>query len=427
MGTLLININGENIQSTENITVVGKPEDAIINKFYFELVKGIVKGVTVPGIGEVKKRSLVTDFEANNKEAFARITEQWELVKQVLLGENPTGTRTITLPEDYIDWLKFHSNPVYNEIAKNLASRGNVVEISIEKIYTNAIDLLVSNIELSKQYEQFLVNDNYVDDDSAISLDIRKRIGMGIPFMPFESVGENGLDEEDSQDEVAVFSSRVKHRVFPEEFGLKIDNCNYYHRATRSNLPLWGDGLIVVKNESNQRYGYVDEKGLEVIPCDYCEAMPFSAGYAWVQKEMPEGEWLIINAKGEMVNVINEGCGIKYCNGSQLELENGSIYYQNGEYIGKSSRSPKEGYDIDDSGVHYWRNGHGKLYENTTPLTDTTNDLIIKEYEGKYGVVNKISGAVYVPFEYSNILYFGKYFYYLEKDDDNKFLAHINI
>jgi type I restriction enzyme S subunit len=39
MKTLYININGEDIQSTENIIVVGRPEDAIINKFFFELAR----------------------------------------------------------------------------------------------------------------------------------------------------------------------------------------------------------------------------------------------------------------------------------------------------------------------------------------------------------------------------------------------------
>ena len=76
MKTLYININGEDIQSTESLTVVGKPEDAVVNKFYFELGKEIAKGVDAPGIGEVKKRSLVTEFEAFNPEAFRSITRQ---------------------------------------------------------------------------------------------------------------------------------------------------------------------------------------------------------------------------------------------------------------------------------------------------------------------------------------------------------------
>ena len=39
MNTLYINIKGDDIKGTENMTVVGKPEDAIISKFYFKLVK----------------------------------------------------------------------------------------------------------------------------------------------------------------------------------------------------------------------------------------------------------------------------------------------------------------------------------------------------------------------------------------------------
>ena len=183
--TLYININGEDIQSTESLTVVGKPEDAVVNKFYFELGKEIAKGVDAPGIGEVKKRSLVTEFEAFNPEAFRSITRQWESLKVALLGESPEGTRRITLPKEYHDWLKYHSNPAYNAIAESLAGRGNAVEVNIGKIYRNAILNLLNCIDTDKRYGRFVVNDNLVDDDSAISQGVFERIG-GIAFAAYE-------------------------------------------------------------------------------------------------------------------------------------------------------------------------------------------------------------------------------------------------
>lgn len=186
MKTLYININGEATPSTEERIVVGKPDLAIINKFYFELAKEIVKGVNTLGIENAKNKSLITDFESRDKLAYKEITNQWEYVRQALLGENPTGNQTINLPPEYIDWLTNHVNLVYNKIAKSLSSRDCTVEISIEKIYTNAIGLLVNNIDTTIRYDQFVVNDNFVDDDSKISKDIRKKIGEDVPFVPFD-------------------------------------------------------------------------------------------------------------------------------------------------------------------------------------------------------------------------------------------------
>lgn len=220
MNTLYININGDDIKGTENMTVVGKPEDAIINKFYSELVRRIVEGVTVPGIGEVKKKSLVTDFELINQEAFTIIKEQWEIVKQTLLGENPIGTQAIVLPNEYIEWLKYHSNPIYNEIAKSLARRGNAVEINIGNIYRNGILLLVNNIDTDKEYSCFVVNDEFVDEDSAIAVAIRKRIGEDVPFIVYDDFGKCPkcgkkpcvcqIDEEKSKDLVASNADQPK-------------------------------------------------------------------------------------------------------------------------------------------------------------------------------------------------------------------------
>ena len=133
MKTLYININGEEIQTTDTIVVVGKPEDAIINKFYFELGKQILKGVVAPGISSIKKKDIVTDFKSHDEVAFGKILDQWECVKSILLGENPTGTYKINLPTEYLGWLQNNSQSIYAEIAKSLYQRGCVVEISIDK------------------------------------------------------------------------------------------------------------------------------------------------------------------------------------------------------------------------------------------------------------------------------------------------------
>ena len=191
MNTLYININGENVQSSNGVIVVGRPEDAIINKFFFELGKEILKGVVVPGITSIKKKDVVTDFKAHDEKSFYRILDQWDTLKLELLGENPSGSRTVKLPDEYISWLQNSSQPAYAEIAKSLYKRGGSVEVSIDKIYKNAIGIIVNNIEpeVCKDCGQFVVNDDAVTDDSTITGSIQERIPQ-IAFVPFEDFGK---------------------------------------------------------------------------------------------------------------------------------------------------------------------------------------------------------------------------------------------
>ena len=216
MKTLYININGENIQSTENIIVVGRPEDAIINKFFFELGKEILKGVVASGVASIKKKSIVTDFKAHDEKSYNLIIEQWDTLKQELLGEKPLGTRTVKLPDEYISWLQNSSQPAYAEIAKSLYKRGGSVEVNLEKIYNRAIEIILCNIEQYK-YKQFVVNDNSVTDDSAITKAITKKF-EGIVFIP--------LEEWSSKDETIEISP-VEQEQLPKEIkellkGLKL-------------------------------------------------------------------------------------------------------------------------------------------------------------------------------------------------------------
>jgi len=191
MKTLYININGENIQSTEDIIVVGRPGDAIINKFFFELGKEILKGVVAPGVTNIKKKDIVTEFKTHDEKSYNLIMEQWDTLKQELLGKKPSGTRSVKLPDEYISWLQNSSQPVYAEIAKSLYKRGCSVEINLDKIYKNAIGIIVNNIEPEecKDCGQFVVNDDAVTDDSAITGSIQERMPQ-IAFVPFEDFGK---------------------------------------------------------------------------------------------------------------------------------------------------------------------------------------------------------------------------------------------
>ena len=183
MKTLYININGEDTQSSDDIIVVGTPDDAIVDKFYYELGKEIVKGVDAPGIRGLAKH-VVKSFKDIDELSFDKITKQWLKVKDKLLGENPTGTETIELPMEYVKWLQNYGDIGYTEIAKSLSARNCLVEISLDKIYRNSVNIIINSIE-PDNYGQFVVNDEIVTDDSAISKAIIKKFD-GIAFKPYK-------------------------------------------------------------------------------------------------------------------------------------------------------------------------------------------------------------------------------------------------
>jgi len=431
MKTLYININGENIQSTEYIIVIGRPEDTIVNKFFFELGKEILKGVVAPGVSGIKKKDIVMDFKAHDEKSFNSIMDQWETLKLELLGDNPSGTRTINLPEDYITWLQNSSQPAYAEIAKSLYRRGGKVEVSLDKIYKNAIGIIVNNIEPEecKDCSQFVVNDNVVTDDSSIALAIQGRLS-GIVFSPYENCEQsnsdsfqqrrNGVNQQHCVDSVSLVE-------FPIDCSFKIDKYLNENEAKRAGLPLFNDGLLLVENLTTHKLGYMNEQGKIIIPCSYCDAMPFSSGLAWVQQDKEYGKWFIIDSKGIVKNVVDKGYDIKYCNGSQLELGDNSFYSQRGDLLGiNSSRSSYEYYSISEDGIEHSRNGHNKFIKNDNIIVET-EDIVVSESNELYGIVNKVTGKIYVPCEYSKLLYLGKYYFYLEKDSRHKYIAIINI
>ncbi len=183
MKTLYINISGKSIRNSEDIIVVGTPDDAIVDKFYYELGKEIVKGVDAPGIRGLAKH-VVKSFKDIDEMSFDIITKQWLKVKDKLLGDNPTGSETIELPMEYVKWLQNYGDASHTEIAKSLYARNCLVEISLDKIYRNSVNIIINCIE-PDNYGQFVVNDEVVTDDSAISTAIMKKFD-GIAFKSYK-------------------------------------------------------------------------------------------------------------------------------------------------------------------------------------------------------------------------------------------------
>lgn len=183
MKTLYINITGEIIKSTEDIFVIGSERDALINKCCYELGKEIIGEVFVLGVGNITKQCLVTNYGDFDSEGYTNIITQLEILRYKILSKHPTGNYEVKLPLQYVDWLSKNTHPVYNCIAEQLRLKSNIVTLSVDNVYKRLLtDILKYG---SNGCSQFVVNDNAVTDDSAITISIQSKLG-GIAFLPFE-------------------------------------------------------------------------------------------------------------------------------------------------------------------------------------------------------------------------------------------------
>ena len=186
MKTLYINISGENIQSMDDVVVVGKPADDLAYKFYFELGYQILKGVIAPSVKN--KRELITEFIQQHKDVYEeKILPQLEQAKRLMLSNDFRGDVKVQLPQEYIQWLNYYGTADYSAIAKSLNERGGIVTINLERIYRNGIQLLINSIE-PDDYGQLVVNDDAVEDDTEMVVAIRERLKN--PMLPLTSYSE---------------------------------------------------------------------------------------------------------------------------------------------------------------------------------------------------------------------------------------------
>lgn len=194
MKTLYININGENVSSTENVFVIGGEKEKLKNKCCYELGKVLLEGIYDSEISKIAKQDLVLQFERYNHDAFKLIDNQLEVIHYKVLGKQPVGTFKVNLPPQYIEWLKRGGNTVFDCVAKQLEQKGNVIDICIDNIYKRVLADVVKHG--TNGCNQFVVNDNTVTDDSALVIAIQYKMN-DIAFLPYEewvedfTIGEN--------------------------------------------------------------------------------------------------------------------------------------------------------------------------------------------------------------------------------------------
>ena len=181
MKTLYVNIGGIPVHGTNDIIVIGGVKDALINKCYYELGKVILRGF--PELSSINKQRLVTDFRICSPDVFISIDTQLEVVKNKVLSDDPSGCAEIKLPHEYIDWLKNNTNMACRCIANKLEPRDNKVVISLDCIYDRLLTSIISTG--IHGCTQFVVNDNAVTDDSALTKAIQSSLN-GIAFCPYE-------------------------------------------------------------------------------------------------------------------------------------------------------------------------------------------------------------------------------------------------
>ena len=276
MKTLYININGEDIQSNADRHVVGRPEDALINAFYYELGNEILNGV--PGVSKISKRDLVLEFKTHNKDRFDKILDQWTALKKIVLGPNPSGQFGVELPDEYVKWLQDKSDRVYRAIAMSLVNRGRKVNISIDNIY-EAIELLLDSIDPDdcSDCEQFVVNDELVIGQSRLVRDFKNLHGEELAFIQYSEFQNQKSKESHTQEDVDLkrsksdngFYAKVKIEHYNEEIaefylseGKKLTDSEYYIIASSENVSNHlKKHLLVMKTKGDSNLYFITSDG----------------------------------------------------------------------------------------------------------------------------------------------------------------------
>ena len=200
MKTLYININGEAIKSDNNIEVIGSAEDSIVESFYISLGEAIAGGAT-----GIKYKPLVADFANAKPNELKSFSDQWQEVKALLLGENPSGDYEFTLSSEYLDWLKM--NATYSTIyyKKYQNQHQAKVKLNLDELYEDTVDAIRRKVirflqtdDKYKNFGEFVVNDYAATRRSLLVRSIKDKF-EDIAFVLFEK-WESGSQESGERD-----------------------------------------------------------------------------------------------------------------------------------------------------------------------------------------------------------------------------------
>ena len=162
MKTLYININNEDIQSNDELEVLSYDLDS---DFFFYLGEKIAKSCKVEN-----ENALITDFNIqDNTEDYQKIIAQWKELKTILFSEDCEGEFEFTLPQGYIQWLRYSEK--YNHIYDNNFSHNeSVISIDLKKLYEESVEEMQRKIlRKLKRDDLYLDIDEIVFNDEAVT------------------------------------------------------------------------------------------------------------------------------------------------------------------------------------------------------------------------------------------------------------------
>ena len=454
MKTLYVNLGNEQIESTKSTEVLNYK---LLDDFFFYLGEAIVEGIDF----HANKISLIEEFNTpKNASDFDEILKQWEKLKSILFGEKPKGIFDITLPNGYINWLRYNSNDEYRKIYsfKYSNSDKSVVSIDIDDFFTSCIegDLLRkinSYVVKNQQIDNIVLGVNKIVEKSFFIEEVRQRYhamnvycslnnitfakkdgkwgcidkngNIVIPFI-YDDVWYNGgiikyKNEGDGNWKNIEINGRLLAYWYdyPYLYVTSIYNSNEHKEDfldSKGNVitsykcgdrkSFFSCGFIGV--ERNGKWGFIDINGNALCPFEFHYVKDFENGFAVVARNAKHG---VIDTKGIfIVPLLYEDCSILQ-NGlfavkeegkwGVVDLKENKVVPLAYDYVYHSS----EGLiGVKKNGKCGFLNLSGKV---TIPLIYDYvgaffGGMAVVRHEGKSGVID-LKGNLRIPFIYESI------------------------
>lgn len=146
MKTLFISFNRIFFLHTEGNIVVSKYD--LLNDICYELGAELVFKTKTDF--SANKSNLITDYREDRPDDFKTFYGCLiETILSVILNETVDidGTIDINLPDSYLEWLKFHTNPDYKLIGESLSkTKSSIIQLQVEDLWGYIKEYLDKNV-----------------------------------------------------------------------------------------------------------------------------------------------------------------------------------------------------------------------------------------------------------------------------------------
>ena len=307
MKTLYIDINNTPIANTPELEVLSID---LKRDFYYSLgesIKGRVRGVS-SNIDLIEKY-----VESGESTKF--IEDAFKTTKEILFSDNPEEDVIVSLPQSYLEWLRYNNNDSYRNIYEQLYSVQSRVSVTInmEELYEDAISgtlyrKIRKYLKDDVDIEEFVFNDNCVNRKSAIVRKLKEDF-EDVGFIPFEKldkqkdaeVGKIKQKDEESKEKI------TNDEIFICACDRMDDNDGKWFSEfyTKDGRALGGiyehiNGRTTFLF-SNGNYYYIENRYLKEISLNECK------GATVYDEENADFEILILKNKNGFFVINNEG------------------------------------------------------------------------------------------------------------------------